>query len=97
MLTGQKGARPAGGLLHNLLTYGARGVPAPDELSVSAPPPGPTPKPCFAVAVAVETLERLAPNVQVPEAEVNVRFPVAEVVVVRLRVGGYAIGIGAGA
>jgi len=39
------------------------------------------------LALAVETLERLAPNV---------RFPVAEVVV-RLRVGGYAIGIGAGA
>jgi len=62
-------------------------VPAPDDLSVSASPPGPTPKPCFALALAVETLERLAPNV---------RFPVAEVVV-RLRVGGYAIGIGAGA
>jgi hypothetical protein len=34
------------------------------------------PKPCFALAFAfaLETLERLAPNVQVPEAEVNVRF-----------------------
>jgi len=45
-------------------------------------------------ALALETLERLAPNVQVPEAEVNARFPVAEVVV-RPRVSGHAIGIGA--